>query len=126
MPSIEQELNELRTAIAQSASAKDRKALEARLEEIREMVEGSRQEPGGLERTEIMRALSVADSGKPGYLSFAQIQKMRKLTKSQVHGHINALEKAGKVWIRKTHHPEGHPDAGRPAFYVYHPKAVRA
>jgi DNA-binding MarR family transcriptional regulator len=109
MPSIEQELNELRTAIAQSASAKDRKALEARLE-----------------RTEIMRALSVADSGKPGYLSFAQIQKMRKLTKSQVHGHINALEKAGKVWIRKTHHPEGHPDAGRPAFYVYHPKAVRA
>jgi hypothetical protein len=121
--SIEQELNELRSLIAQSASGspKTMKTLEARLAALEERVrEGS--DPGAANRDAIMRALAVANNGKPGYLSHAQIEAQCKLTKSASHHHVNELEKAGKVWIRKTHDPK----SGRPCFFVYHPSAVRA
>ncbi len=121
--SIEIELNELRAAIAQSASAmapKVRKALEDRLAALEERV-GAATDPSEAKRAAIMRALAVADNGKPGYLSSAQIEAVCNMTKSEVHVHVNELEKKGRVWIRKTHGTNG-----RPTHYVYDPRAVRA
>lgn len=125
--SIEQELNELRSLIAQSASAappKVVKALEARLAALEERIASGEAtgDPGAVAREQIMQALATANKGKPGYLSHAQIETQCKLTKSASHHHVNELEKAGKVWIRKTHDPK----TGRPCFFVYHPAAVRA
>jgi DNA-binding transcriptional ArsR family regulator len=122
---IEQELNELRSLIAQSASAgaspKTVKALEARLAALEERVVAV-SDPGAAARDQILSALARAKGGKPGYLSMAAIGEQCKMTKSAVHTHVNVLEKAGKVWIRKTHDPEN----GRPCFIVYDPRALGA
>lgn len=125
--SIEQELNEVRSLIAQvSASAPKStvKMLEAKLAALEERVAAgeSTKDPGAAAREGILRALAVANNGKPGYLSHAQIEAQCKLTKSASHHHVNDLEKAGKAWIRKTHDPK----SGRPCFFVYLPQAVRA
>lgn len=127
--SFEEELNELRAAIAESASTNPKtvKALAARVADLEKRYKIEEDlDPYERIRDRIVRALAVANNGKPGYLSYAQIAAECKLTKSQVHGHVNALDKAGRVWIRKWHHPAEHGDHGRPAFYVYHPQAVRA
>ena len=123
MSSIEQELNELRSLIAQSTSVppKTLKVLETRLRALEERIAES-SDPGAAAREGILRALSTANNGKPGYLSHAQIEEQCKLSKSASHHHVNELEKAGRVWIRKTHDPK----SGRPCFFVYHPAAVRA
>lgn len=96
--------------------------LEAKLAALEERVAAGAEDPGAVAREGILRALSKASNGKPGYLSHAQIEEQCKLTKSASHHHVNELEKAGKVWIRKTHDPK----SGRPCFFVYHPLAVRA
>lgn len=122
---IELELNEMRSLIAQSASdisPNNLRRLEAKLRELEEQVAGAgSSDPGEAARSAIMKALAAANNGKPGYLSHAQIEAECKLTKSASHHHVNELEKAGKVWIRKTHDPV----SGRPCFFVYHPAAVR-
>lgn len=122
--SIEQELNEVRSLVAQlsvNAPKGATKALEARLAALEARMSESR-DPGEVAREKILHALATADKGKPGYLSHAQIEEKFKLTKSASHHHVNELEKAGKVWIRKTHDPK----SNRPCFFVYHPAAVRA
>lgn len=121
--SIEQELNELRSLIAQSmpANPKAAKALEARLAALEARVANSA-DPGVAARAQILRALATAKDGKPGYLSHAQIEAQCNMTKSASHHHVNELEKEGKVWIRKTHDPK----SGRPCFFVYDPRALRA
>jgi DNA-binding MarR family transcriptional regulator len=114
--SLEQELNELRTLIAQSASTtppKTLKVLEQRLSALEEKLT----DPKDL----VLRALAVANDGKPGYLSNPQLEERCKLTKNAVHHAVNALERKGRVWIRKTHG-----ENGRPVFYVYDPRAVKA
>lgn len=128
--SIEQELNDLRSLIAQSASgdgrtkdAKLRAELLTRLEALEARVQegAAAADPGAAARAKIVAALSAANDGKPGFLSAAQLEVKCNMTKSAIHTHVNELEKEGKVWIRKTHG-----DNGRPCFYIYHPKAVRA
>jgi len=125
--SIEQELNEVRSLIAQVSATAPKamvKTLEARLAALEERIatEGAASDPGAAAREGILRALSTANNGKPGYLSHAQIEAQCNMTKSASHHHVNELEKTGKVWIRKTHDPA----SGRPCFFVYHPAAVRA
>lgn len=125
--SIEQELNEVRSLIAQvSASAPKStiKMLEAKLAALEERVAAGEiaNDPGATTRAAILKALAEADHGKPGFLSMSSIEERCKITKSAAHTHVNELEKRGKVWIRKTHDPKN----GRPAFFVYHPAAVRA
>lgn len=120
--SIEQELNELRSLVAKSVSAnpKSAKELKARLDALEARVAAS-VDPGEAARSQILQALAVASDGKPGYLSHAQIEAQCNMSKSASHHHVNELEKAGKVWIRKTHGANG-----RPCFFVYDPRALRA
>jgi regulator of sirC expression with transglutaminase-like and TPR domain len=119
--SAEEELNELRSLLAaQSARESQMKQLIESLENRVQAVPVS-DDPGDVARSAILRALSVANAGKPGFLSHAQIESECKLTKSASHFHVNELEKAAKVWIRKTHDAK----SGRPHFLVYHPAAVR-
>lgn len=71
-------------------------------------------------QAKILRALSTANNGKPGYMAMSEIEETFGLQKSAVHWHTNALEKAGKIWIRKTHDPK----SGRPHFRAYHSAAI--
>lgn len=120
--SLEVELNELRSHLA-SLKGKEAEAFKARLDafEARMLSQTEHRDPGEKIRGDIVRLLSTANAGKPGFLSTPEIEERLGITRSSAHTHITALEKQGRIWIRKTHGANG-----RPVFYNYHPGAVRA
>jgi DNA-binding MarR family transcriptional regulator len=125
--SIEEEVNELRSLVAQSASGAsgvDVKAILARLDDVEARVRTQRthEDPGEVARKAILRELGRANKGKPGPLTMAQLIERCKMTKSAVHAHVNVLEKRGEVWERKTHDPVN----GRPCTMVYLASAIKA
>lgn len=110
---IETELNHLRSILAQSATTLE--ALKAQVTAQRAALP----EPGIADV--IMGHLATAAGGKPGHLTVVELIGRTGTTKSKIWHHLNALDRAGKIWIQQT--SRGRKD-GKKHSVVHHADAI--
>lgn len=129
---IEQELNDLRSAVARlseraSEYATDVANLTERLKATEAALEAATvagangRMPRGSVGELILRTLEKADKGKPGHMAISELMRVCDLSKGSAHTAINALEEAGMVWVRNMKDPT----TKHRANFVYHRDAKR-